>query len=246
MKLTSKRAAFVLLLPLLSLACQSTSSSDATVLAEFRNDQEIGLPVFGMSCPKCANNITHQLFDLEGVTTVDVNMSQGFVTVQAEPDAMEEIEKLKEFVRRHHHGQKHAQAEDRRKKLERIESVPKPRIISVPPMQFVPPPHCGEIVARSERLGHGFDRPLFGDLTFDVLRGEKWGILGSNGTGKTTLLKCFAGQLDPKQGRMIQGAGVQPAYFDQHLSGLSLEDEAIEAVRTGVQRQTSFVPLGLG
>ena len=153
------------------------------------------------------------------------------VQVRTYERQQEEIEKLKEFVRRHHHGQKHAQAEDRRKKLERIESVPKPRIISVPPMQFAPPPHCGEIVARSERLGHGFDRPLFGDLTFDVLRGEKWGILGSNGTGKTTLLKCIAGQLDAKQGRMIQGAGVQPAYFDQHLSGLSLEDEAIEAVR---------------
>ncbi len=39
----------------------------------------------------------------------------------------EEIEKLKDFVRRHHHGLKHAQAEDRRKKLERIEPVPPPR-----------------------------------------------------------------------------------------------------------------------
>jgi copper chaperone CopZ len=85
MKLTNTLAAFALLLPLFSLACQSTSSSDATTLAEFRNDREIGLPVFGMSCPKCANNITLQLEQLEGVVTIEVNMSQGFVTVQAEP-----------------------------------------------------------------------------------------------------------------------------------------------------------------
>ena len=85
MKITIKNTALALLLSLSSLACQSTSSSDATTLAEFKDDHQIGLPVFGMSCPKCANNITLQLSELEGVATVDVNMNQGFVTVQAEP-----------------------------------------------------------------------------------------------------------------------------------------------------------------
>ena len=98
MKLTSKRAAFVLLLPLLSLACQSTSSSDATVLAEFRNDQEIGLPVFGMSCPKCANNITHKLSELDGVFDVEVDMGQGFVTVKASPGFVPTREEFVEAV----------------------------------------------------------------------------------------------------------------------------------------------------
>ena len=98
MKLTSKRAAFVLLLPLLSLACQSTSSSDATVLAEFRNDQEIGLPVFGMSCPKCANNITHKLSELVGVFDVEVDMGQGFVTVKAAPGFVPTREEFVEAV----------------------------------------------------------------------------------------------------------------------------------------------------
>ena len=98
MKLTSKRAAFVLLLPLLSLACQSSSSSDATVLAEFRSDQEIGLPVFGMSCPKCANNITHKLSELAGVFDVEVDMGQGFVTVKAAPGFVPTREEFVEAV----------------------------------------------------------------------------------------------------------------------------------------------------
>ena len=85
MKLTFKRAAFMLLLPFLSLACQSTTTPQQAPLAEFRNELEIGLPVFGMSCPKCANNITLQLIELDGVVTVDVDMGRGFVTVQAEP-----------------------------------------------------------------------------------------------------------------------------------------------------------------
>ena len=85
MKLTYKHAACALLLPLLSFACQSTTPLQQAPLAEFRDDHQIGLPVFGMSCPKCANNITLQLSELDGVTTVDVDMGQGFVTVQAEP-----------------------------------------------------------------------------------------------------------------------------------------------------------------
>jgi len=85
MKFTSKHAACALLLPLLSLACQSASSGQTATLAEFRNDHQIGLPVFGMSCPKCANNITLKLSELDGVMAVDVDMGRGFVTVQAEP-----------------------------------------------------------------------------------------------------------------------------------------------------------------
>ena len=62
-------------------ACQSTAS--APILTEFADDYRIGLPVYGMSCPKCANNIVLQLTDIEGVESVDVNMGQGFVTVNA-------------------------------------------------------------------------------------------------------------------------------------------------------------------
>jgi copper chaperone CopZ len=98
MKLTSKRAAFVLLLPLLSLACQSTTPAQLAPLAEFRNDQQIGLPVFGMSCPKCANNITHKLSELVGVFDVEVDMGQGFVTVKAAPGFVPTREEFVEAV----------------------------------------------------------------------------------------------------------------------------------------------------
>jgi len=77
--------ALLVSLPLLSFACQSTTPLQQAPLAEFRDDHQIGFPVFGMSCPKCANNITLQLLDLDGVRTVEVDMGQGFVTVQAEP-----------------------------------------------------------------------------------------------------------------------------------------------------------------
>ncbi|MEN6558127.1 MAG: ATP-binding cassette domain-containing protein, partial [Thermoguttaceae bacterium] len=57
-----------------------------------------------------------------------------------------EIEKTEEFVRRNLYGQKHAQAEDRRKKLERMERVARPRQIAAPPMRFPPASRSGDIV----------------------------------------------------------------------------------------------------
>ena len=84
---------------------------------------------------------------------------------------------------------------------------------------------------RVERLAKAFDRPLFAELTFDILRGEKWGILGPNGSGKTTLLLCLLGRQQPDAGRLVFGAGVRIAYFDQQLADLDEDLPALEAVR---------------
>ncbi len=143
----------------------------------------------------------------------------------------EEIAKLEDFVRRYAYGDRHTQAEDRRKKLERIERIEVPRQIASPPMSFPAATRTGDIVLRATGLSKAFDRSLFKDLTFDLLRGEKWGILGPNGCGKTTLLKCLLGLEPLTSGKVVLGSGVKVGYFDQMLTGIDPEKAAVEAVR---------------
>jgi ATP-binding cassette subfamily F protein 3 len=143
----------------------------------------------------------------------------------------EEIAKAEEFIRRHHYGQKHAQAEDRRKKLARIERVDPPREIAVPPIAFFAADRSGDVVLRTEHLAKAYDRPLFEDLSLDVLRGQRWGILGPNGCGKTTLLRCLLGLEPPDAGTAIRGHGVRIGYFDQQLASLDDDLPVVDAIR---------------
>ena len=142
-----------------------------------------------------------------------------------------EIEKAKEFIRRNHYGQKHQQAEDRRKKLERIELVAVPRTIVQPPMGFPPAARCGDIVVRAEGLAKAFERPLFADVDLQIVRGERWGLIGPNGCGKSTLLRCLLGEQPPDAGTVQIGAGVSIGYFDQHLTGVSDDDDVVDSIR---------------
>ncbi len=142
-----------------------------------------------------------------------------------------EIEKTKDFIRRNAYGQKHAQAEDRRKKLERIELVAPPREIAAPAMRFADADRSGDLVVRAEDLAKSYDRRLFSDVSVDILRGQRWAILGPNGCGKTTLLRCLLGQVAPDRGRISLGQGVKLGYFDQQLAELGDEAPVVDAIR---------------
>ena len=142
-----------------------------------------------------------------------------------------EIAKTEDFIRRNAYGQKHAQAEDRRKKLARIEAVPLPREIHAPPMAFPTARRPGDVVLRVEQLAKSFDRPLFADLSFDIARGQRWAVLGPNGSGKTTLVGCLLGLIEPDAGAARLGHNVDVGYYDQRLDRFDDAQSAVDAVR---------------
>jgi len=63
-------------------------------------------------------------------------------------------------------------------------------------------------------------QPVIKDFSVRIMRGDKVGIIGPNGCGKTTLLKLLLGQLAPKSGTVEHGTNLEIAYFDQHREAL--------------------------
>jgi ATP-binding cassette subfamily F protein uup len=84
------------------------------------------------------------------------------------------------------------------------------------------------------------ERTLIDHLTWDVGPGQRVGILGSNGTGKTSLIRTMLGEIPPAEGSITTGVTVKPAYLSQHLEELDPSWRVLEAV----ERVAARVDLG--
>lgn len=81
-------------------------------------------------------------------------------------------------------------------------------------------------------VSKGFDgRPLFHDFNYTVLRGQRLGIIGPNGCGKTTLMKIIAGVLPPDAGCIEWGDTLQIGYFAQEEEAMDPAQRVIDYVR---------------
>lgn len=79
----------------------------------------------------------------------------------------------------------------------------------------------GKTILEAHGLSKSFgDKPLFRDLNLSLLPGDRVGILGPNGSGKTTFLKLVLGALQPDAGQLKLGVNTVPAYFDQKREAL--------------------------
>jgi len=143
------------------------------------------------------------------------------------------IAKTQEFIRRNLAGQKTKQAKSRRKmleKLERIEAVPQDQSAGDFRLQAIE--RAGNHVLTVNQLSIGYpDKELANDISFLLRRGECLGIIGPNGSGKTTFLKTILNKLDPLSGEVRWGSKVQIGYYAQQLDDLDDRNEIIMELR---------------
>ncbi len=92
----------------------------------------------------------------------------------------------------------------------------------------------GRLVIRAEQVSHGYGGPAVVDgLSTTILRGDRVGIIGANGSGKTTVLRLLCGELTPEQGSVRHGTNLQVAYSDQLREQLDPAKSVIENVGEG-------------
>jgi ATP-binding cassette subfamily F protein uup len=92
----------------------------------------------------------------------------------------------------------------------------------------------GERVVEARQIGFSYGlSPIITDLSTTIMRGDRIGVIGPNGCGKTTLLNLLLGKLTPLQGTIRFGANLAPAYFDQRRETLIPENTVWENVVPG-------------
>ncbi|RXZ42141.1 ATP-binding cassette domain-containing protein [Crenobacter cavernae] len=99
----------------------------------------------------------------------------------------------------------------------------------------------GKLVAELEHVGKGYEgRTLIRDFTSRILRGDKIGLIGPNGIGKTTLLKLILGEIEPDAGTVRAGSKLEIAYFDQFREQLDEEKSVADTISQG----NEFIDVG--
>ncbi|OGT80628.1 MAG: ABC transporter ATP-binding protein [Gammaproteobacteria bacterium RIFCSPLOWO2_02_FULL_61_13] len=92
----------------------------------------------------------------------------------------------------------------------------------------------GRLVVELEHVSQSYDGgPVVKDFSCRILRGDKVGLIGANGTGKTTLLKLFMGDLQPDKGKARLGSKLELAYFDQFRAALNEEATLGDTISQG-------------
>ena len=122
-------------------------------------------------------------------------------------------------------------AESREKRLEKMERLERPQEEGTVRFRFETRRRTGDDVLTAEGLAKGYgERTLFRDLKLHVRAGDRIALIGDNGTGKSTLLKCLTGEEKPDAGTIRWGTGVDLGYYDQHQAGLHENKTVLDEV----------------
>lgn len=144
-----------------------------------------------------------------------------------------EIDRLRKIVERFRYkATKAAMAQSKLKEIERLGTVETPRRFDTSTFasSFQPEYESVRDALFVKDLVFGYDKPL-GEISLAVERGQKIGVIGSNGTGKSTLLKTITGLIPPLSGDVRFGVKTRVGYFDQTIAATRSELSVLEDFR---------------
>ncbi len=132
---------------------------------------------------------------------------------------LDKIRQEEAFIRKYKGGQRAKQARGRQSRLDRFKAqdlVDRPQELKVMRLKLPPAPRSGDQVIVAEHLTKKYDDlTIVEDFDLAVMRGERVGIIGPNGVGKSTLVKMLLDELEPDSGESRLGSRVSVGYYRQ-------------------------------
>ena len=149
----------------------------------------------------------------------------------------EYIARTEDFVRRYKAGQRSKEARGRQKMLDKLDRIERPPVAGALKFRMGAQIESGQIVLTTDKLVVGYPASTRGAdvrvrvADMQVERGERIGLIGPNGGGKTTLLRTLIGQIVPLEGRAILGHNAQIGYYAQTHEHLNPHATLLDEIR---------------
>jgi ATP-binding cassette subfamily F protein 3 len=194
--------------------------------------------------------VSHDRYLLQSITNITLEINGGMVTrfpgdydfyVRERDNRNQQLEAAKKNQDRQREqmeknierfrakNTKAAQAQSWMKKLDKLEDIKVPQKLNYSGTISIPkPPHCGSEIIRLENAGLSYDgeKWILKKIELTLNRGDKIGIVGYNGMGKTTLLRILSGQKDASEGKRLLGHKVVIGYQAQEFSEILPENSS--------------------
>jgi ATP-binding cassette subfamily F protein 3 len=190
------------------------------------------------------DNVVNRIFYLENKTIKVYNTNYSRFMEQRKKDLevlkrqyedqQKEIKRQEEIIARFmNYGDSRYinQAQSRQRLLDKMKLIDKPMNSKKTRLRFEPKIKSGRDVLSVDNIKKAFDDfVLLEDISFDIYRGERVGLIGPNGIGKTTLFKIVLGEVGYDEGDITLGRNVITGYFDQEMGNLNLDKTVIDEI----------------